>query len=159
MNLLPGGWISRVPTMPTGITGHGATEPEAGHTGMPAVKAGVGRPGPLGVDREQSAAGEHPGRRVERTLRRVAALAVHRDLARRPEEPRGPPAVEVLGLGDVGDPAPEDERQEERVAEGLVVGGEDRRAVDRDVLAPFDPDPPEEEQDRTQQRLEHPVGH
>ena len=40
-----------------------------------------------------------------------------------------------------------------------MVGRQDDRTPDRDVLTPLDLDPPEQEQDRAQQRLEHPVGH
>ena len=86
-------------------------------------------------------------------------LRLHGDLPGGPEEPRRLPVVEVLGLGHVGDPAAQHEGQEERVAERLVVGGQDDRPVGRDVLAPFDLDPPQQEEDRAQQHLQDPVGH
>ena len=61
-------------------------------------------------------------------LARAAALAADRDLADAAEEPRGLRVVEVLGLGHERDPAPQDERQEDRVEERTVVRGEDDRA-------------------------------
>ena len=102
---------------------------------MALVEAAVGRAGALGIDTEQAAAGEHLPRRRQRPLRRRPALPLDRDLPDGAEEPRRLRVLEVLGLGHEGDPSPEDERQEDRVAERDVVAGEDGRAPLGDVLA------------------------
>ena len=79
--------------------------------------------------------------------RRVATLAVDRDLPEGTEEPRGPLRVEVLGLGQEGDPATDDQRDDERVTEGLVVGRDDGRAGGRHVFSPLDPHAEEQVED------------
>ena len=155
----PGGWTVRVPTRPTGITGTSQPRREPGDTGLALVEPDVRCPGALGVDGEHAAALQDRGGRVERPLRGVAAAAVHGDLPGGPEEPGRLPAVEVLGLGHIGDPAPDHEREEERVAERLVVGGQDHRPVGGDVLAPLDPDAPQQVEERADDRLHDPVGH
>ena len=58
-----------------------------------------------------------------------------------------PGAGEVVALGEEGDPARHDQRQEERVGEREVVAREDRGAVVGDVLHALDPRP---EEQRTQ---------
>ena len=118
----------RVPTRPTGITGTSQPRLRRATPGLPLVEAGVRRPGALGVDGEHPARSQDRGGGVERPLRGVASAPVHGDLAGGPEEPRRLPAVEVLGLGHVGDPAADHQGQEERVAERLVVGGQDHRS-------------------------------
>ena len=120
---------------------HVAAEGQPGHPGVALVQAGVGGPGPLGIDGQQAAAVEHPDGRVEGPLRGVAAARGSSGSARRPGRTTPSPVVEVLGLGHVGHPAAEHEGQEERVAERLVVGGQDGRDRGRGCARALRPSP------------------
>ena len=118
---------------------------------MALVQQPVAGPGALGVDAEQLAPLEDPLRGGERPLPRVAAGAVDRDHAEGGEEPAGLPVVHVLGLADVGDPAWQDQGDEEGVEHRDVVRSDDRPAGGRDVLDALDRHLPEE----AERRREH----
>ena len=76
--------------------------------------------GALRVEPEEATLAQHVGpRRLERPLRGAPAGTPDGDLPRRPEEPGRLGRIEVLRLGQEGHPAPDDQREEERVAEGL----------------------------------------
>src|ERR1035437_4262986 len=126
---------------------------------MAPVQPDIGRPGPIGVDAEQATPDQHLFGRVKCPLRLVPSSAVQWDLARCPKEPGSLPVVEVLGFGHIGHLAPHYQRKEERVAKGLVIGGEYCGPVGGNVLSSYDLDPPEQEQDRGQDPLEYPVSH
>src|SRR5581483_407851 len=130
-----------------------------GHAGVTPVEAPVLRTGALGVDAEQLPGLEGPGGGVEGPLPVGPLAPPQRDVAVGLEEPGHLPVVEVLGLGDVADPAGEDQGQEERVAEGDVVGGQDGRPLPGDVLPPLHPDPEEDPEIGGQQNFGQPVAH
>src|SRR5439155_8140852 len=123
------------------------------------------RAGALRVDAEQLALGQYALAGVQRRLGRPAAGAVHRDLPGTGEERLAQPALEaaageVLGLGDEGDPALDHQRHEDRVGEGQVVAGDDRRPGVRDVFQPDDLRTPDQPQPRTENDvLQYPVEH
>ncbi len=96
---------------------------------------------------------------IEGPLGRAPPGTPDRDLPGGPEEPRRLPRVEVLGLGQERHLAPDHQWDEEGVAEGLMVGRQHGRAVLGDVLPALHLDAPEDEEDRGQDRLEHPVHH
>ena len=70
-------------------------------------------------------------------------------------QPLSPGAGEVLGLGQEGDRPGCHQRDDETVDKGQMVGGQDHRAVPRDVLAALDDRPERQPGQRGQQ---HPGG-
>jgi glycerol kinase len=110
-------------------------ECDPGHTGLPAVQPAVRRPRPLGEDPDEAS-------RTHDLDRRRHGLADRTRIVRRDRYDAGPgqdPAqqglVDVLDLGQEHDPAVrDDERQQQGIKEGDMVGRDDRAALPRDVL-------------------------
>ncbi|EKA59945.1 hypothetical protein B277_15479 [Janibacter hoylei PVAS-1] len=149
----------------TGSDGHAGDQGHARDTGASAVEARVGRARALGVETEEVALTEHGQPGTQRGLARLAAAAVDGQLADAPEEGRGEPpfeagAGEVVRLREEGQPPVDDERQEDRVGEGQVVAGQDRRPLGGNVLEPLDLGSEEDPEQRPEEDpLEHPVQH
>src|SRR6476619_2327930 len=138
-------------------------EGHAGHAGAPAVEPAVRRARALGVDAEQLAAAQDLEPAAQGGLAGSAAGPVDGQLPDTLEEGRreaalDAPTREVVGLGQERHPARHHQRQEDRVREGQVVAGEDRRTLRGDVLLPLDPRAEQQLEDGSEHnRLEHPV--
>ena len=108
---------------------HTGLQRESGQTGLALVQPSVGRAGALRIHAEQLALFDDPFSGKQCGLCGVGVRPVDRYLTGRREEPAFEPALqagagEVLGLGQVGDPAPNHQAQIEAVGDGQVVTGQ-----------------------------------
>ena len=122
------------PMIATGIDGRAGLERQAPDAALRPPQ----RPGPraraLGEDQHAVAALEDRARGGHRLL--VGGAAIDRVGAQRGEQPRGRPVDEGLLLRHEVDRPRAIMRDDEGIQERAVVGGDDERALGRDVLAP-----------------------
>ena len=142
--------IVSVPMMRDGDDGRAGLEREAADAAARAAERAGADARALGEDQDAVAAREDRLGGLEH--RAVGVAAVDRERAERVEDPGLPALLEELPLGDVVHRPPGDRRDHERVQERAVVGGEDDRAVLRDVLAADARQPEVQVEERLQER-------
>ena len=139
---------------------HAALPRQPGHPGAAPVDDGVDRPGALGVEAEQAARGPGPRRRwpgpartpVPPPRRMGICPAARKNQAVRHESKYSALARKVTLRRTTSGRKKESQKDWWLAAS---TAGPTRR----DVLATLDAHPPQQEEDRREQDLEHPVGH
>ena len=141
--------------------GHAALTREAGHAGPALVHVRVERAGPFGVEARGAAPSRAP-RSAPSPARARLALPPPRRIGICPAARKNQAVFfesKYSALAKKVTLRRHHQRDEERVAERLVVGGQHGRPLLGDVLPPLHLDPPQHEEDRAEDPLEHPVRH